>query len=103
MQQDADNNTILILLADLKPPTDPYFPSSDHDIVASALRMTRLYWERYRFIIDWQNASGKTALHVAALKGNEELVRVCGHVIANAALVLTVDWRCFVIWGQTST
>lgn len=44
--------------------------------MGSALRMARIYHERYPFILEWSNAKGRTALHVAALKGNEELVRV---------------------------
>lgn len=75
-EQDSENNTILILLADVKPPsTSPYGPS-DPDFVGAALRMARYYFDRYPFILDWSDAYGKTALHVAALKGNEELVRV---------------------------
>ncbi|KAI9001098.1 hypothetical protein BD414DRAFT_473582 [Trametes punicea] len=38
--------------------------------------MARMYIDRYPDILDWANAEGKTALHVAALKGNEELVRM---------------------------
>lgn len=38
--------------------------------------MARRYYERYPFILDWSNLQGKTALHVAAIKGNEEFVRV---------------------------
>lgn len=56
--------------------------------MGAALRMARLYYDRYSWIIDWSNVHGKTALHMAALKGNEELVRVryvCTH---NAALRL---------------
>ena len=38
--------------------------------------MARMYIDRYPDILDCANMEGKTALHVAALKGNEELVRV---------------------------
>ena len=38
--------------------------------------MARLYYDRYPDILDWANVQGKTALHLAAMKGNEELVRV---------------------------
>ena len=31
----------------------------------------------YPDTLDWANSEGKTALHVASLRGNEELVRVC--------------------------
>ncbi|KAI0068766.1 ankyrin [Artomyces pyxidatus] len=76
LSRDSENNTILILLADVKPPsTSPYGPS-DPDFVGAALRMARYYFDRYPFILDWSDAYGKTALHVAALKGNEELVRM---------------------------
>lgn len=61
----------------MKPPLiTPYAPS-DPDFMGAALRMARLYYDRYPFILDWSDSSGKTALHVAALKGNEELSRVC--------------------------
>lgn len=68
-----------MLLADQKPPlSSPYTsrPNSS-DVVGAALRMARLYYDRYPGILDWANTTGKTALHIAALKGNEELVRVC--------------------------
>ncbi|KAJ3517964.1 hypothetical protein NLJ89_g146 [Agrocybe chaxingu] len=38
--------------------------------------MARLYYDRYSWVLDWSNIHGKTALHIAALKGNEELVRM---------------------------
>lgn len=61
----------------MKPPlTTPYAPS-DPVFMGAVLRMARLYYDRYPFILDWSDSSGKTALHVAALKGNEELSRVC--------------------------
>lgn len=67
-----------MLLADFKPPPpNPYAPGpSQVDLMGAALRMARLYYERYPWILDWSNVQGKTALHMAALKGNEELVRV---------------------------
>jgi hypothetical protein len=67
-----------MLLADVKPPApNPYSPSQpDFDLMGAALRMARLYYDRYSWILDWSNVQGKTALHIAALKGNEELVRV---------------------------
>jgi hypothetical protein len=79
IHQDSENNTILMLLSDLKPSssTSPYQSRPpDVDIVGAALRMSKLYYDRYTWILDWSNVHGKTALHVAALKGNEELVRV---------------------------
>ena len=45
--------------------------------MGAALRMARMYFERYPFILEWSNVHGKTALHAAALKGNEELAAVC--------------------------
>ena len=44
--------------------------------MGAALRMARSYHERYEFIREWSNVDGKTALHVAALRGNEDIVRV---------------------------
>ncbi len=76
LRQDSENSTILILLADIKPPSTSLYVSSDPDFIGSAFRMARMYYDRYPFILDWSDSSGRTALHVAALKGNEELVRV---------------------------
>ena len=54
-----------------------HVPSSrDEDAEGAALRMARAYLGRYPYLIDWSNVKGKTALHVASLKGNEEFVRV---------------------------
>ena len=75
-QQDSDNNTILMLLANQTPTTSsPYIDS--HTDSGAAIRMARMYYDRYPDTLDWPNADGKTALHFAAEKGNEELVRVC--------------------------
>ena len=76
--QDAENNTILMFLADFKPPPpNAYAPGpSQVDQMGAALRMARLYYDRYTWILDWSNSQGRTALHMAALRGNEELVRV---------------------------
>ncbi len=76
-RQDSENNTILILLADMKPPLATLYVPSDPDFMGAALRMARLYYDRYPFILDWSDSAGKTALHVASLKGSEELCRVC--------------------------
>ncbi|EGO02202.1 hypothetical protein SERLA73DRAFT_86465 [Serpula lacrymans var. lacrymans S7.3] len=78
LSRDSDNNTILMLLSDFKPPPhNPYAPGpSEADLMSAALRMARLYYDRYTWILDWSNVHGKTALHMAALKGNEELVRM---------------------------
>jgi hypothetical protein len=40
--------------------------------------MAQAYYQRFPFLIDWSNVQGKTALHVAALKGNDDFARVCG-------------------------
>ncbi|CAL1700871.1 unnamed protein product [Somion occarium] len=74
--KDTENNTILILLADTKAPLTSPYGSSDHEFYSTILRMAKLYYDRYPDILDWANVDGKTALHVAALKGNEELVRM---------------------------
>lgn len=89
--QDSENNNILMLLADQKPsPVDPYAPQSStpEDISGASLRMARLYYDRYSEILDWSNTQGKTALHIASLKGNEELVRV------STELMLATEIRC---------
>lgn len=76
--QDSDNNTILILLAEARPPLSSSYGSgpSDHEFFSANLRMARLYYDHYPDILEWANVEGKTPLHVAAMKGNEELVRV---------------------------
>src|SRR6266404_847121 len=76
LEQDSENSTILIQLADMKLPSNGLYSSSDPDFIGSALRMARMYYDRYPFILDWSDSSGRTALHVTALKGNEELARV---------------------------
>lgn len=72
-----------MLLADHRPsPVDPYAPqSAQEDVSGASLRMARLYYDRYSGILDWSNTQGKTALHIASLKGNEELVRVCAEFL----------------------
>lgn len=60
---------------------EPHTPlSSNGDHHRAALRMATLYYDRYPKTMDWTNIYGKTPLHAAALKGNEELVRVCFHL-----------------------
>ena len=82
--QDAENNTILLLLAGIGNTPNAAYRSSttDVDLRDAALRMATLYIKRYPFIVDWSNAQGKTALHVATIKGNEEFVRVRCHVLS---------------------
>lgn len=77
--QDAENNTILILLAGVRGGSLSSMgrPSSDDtELQGAAMRMARLYWERFPFITDWANQQGKTPLHVASLRGSEDFVRV---------------------------
>ncbi|KAL0949414.1 hypothetical protein HGRIS_009475 [Hohenbuehelia grisea] len=79
LSRDSENNTILMLLADYKPPPPDIYaarPSDSDDVMGAALRMARLYYDRYPYILDWSNSQGKTSLHIGALKGNEELVRM---------------------------
>jgi len=78
--QDLDNNTILTLLADFKSSVTAPYRSAPNDCYASAaaLRMAKLYYDRYPYIRDWANSQGKTALHAASMRGNEEVVRVRG-------------------------
>ncbi|KAK7470507.1 Target of rapamycin complex 2 subunit avo2 [Stygiomarasmius scandens] len=74
--KDSENNTVLMLLADQKTSvTSPYSSSLD-DSKGAALRMARLYFDRYPNTLDWPNSHGKTPLHVSAQKGSEELVRM---------------------------
>jgi uncharacterized protein len=65
-----------MILAD-QTPTTYTSVAALQDYTDAFLRMARLYYDRYSGILDWSNTQGKTALHIAALKGNEELVRVC--------------------------
>jgi hypothetical protein len=73
LSRDSENNTIFMLLADQQLPTS-------HSDAAAAVRMARMYYDRYAEaepeILDWSNAHGRTALHIASLKGNEDLVRL---------------------------
>ncbi|TRM67673.1 ankyrin repeat-containing domain protein [Schizophyllum amplum] len=75
ISKDSDNNTILMLLAnqDLNVGSPYVEPPADS---GAAIRMARMYYDRYPDTLDWANADGKTALHFAAEKGNEELVRM---------------------------
>jgi len=78
LSKDVENNTILMLLADLKPLSMNNYAAtvSEHDSTGAALRMARLYFDRYPWTLDWSNVHGKTALHIASIRGNEELVRM---------------------------
>lgn len=68
-----------MILADCVPPPKVYSLSvSTLDFNSAALRMARLYYDRYQAshidLLDWSNVQGRTALHLAAVKGNEDLV-----------------------------
>ncbi|KAJ7094637.1 ankyrin repeat-containing domain protein [Mycena belliarum] len=76
LSKDSENNTILMLLADHTPAALTNSRPGSVDVMGAALRMARLYYDRYPDILDWSNVHGKTALHIAALKGHEELVRM---------------------------
>ena len=67
-----------MLLSDQKPPTSSHYSLDEgvEDSTGATLRMARMYFDRYTWTLDWSNIHGKTALHIAALRGNEELVRV---------------------------
>ena len=69
-----------MLLADQTPPgSTPHnaIPGSSSDTIRAALRMARLYYDRYPDVLDYANTRGRTALHIAVQRGNEALVRVC--------------------------
>jgi uncharacterized protein len=76
--QDSEDNTILILLAEAKPPlVVPYsYGPTEQEFYGATLRMARLYYDRHQDTLDWANADGRTALHIAAQRGNEELAQV---------------------------
>ncbi|KAF5364204.1 hypothetical protein D9756_000487 [Leucocoprinus leucothites] len=81
LSRDSENNTIPMILADCGLPPKVYSSSvSTLDFNSAALRMARLYYDRYqtahRDLLDWSNVQGRTALHLAAVKGNEDLVRM---------------------------
>ncbi|KAJ1308778.1 hypothetical protein OPQ81_004468 [Rhizoctonia solani] len=76
LSRDAENNTILILLAGAPTPPARHGQPRTHSLAQAHLRMAQLYLERYAFLLDWPNMQGMTALHQAALKGNEAFVRM---------------------------
>ena len=53
--------------------------------------MARLYYDRYPDTVDWANIEGKTAMHIAAMRGNEELVRVRTNHYLSCAVVYPVS------------
>lgn len=98
--KDSENNTILMLLADQKPAQSTSYIEGD-DRSGAYLRMAQLYYERYNWVLDWSNIHGKTALHIAALKGNEELVRVCAYFLWDEDFVFDHFNRCCATSEQT--
>ncbi|WVW82393.1 hypothetical protein I302_104400 [Kwoniella bestiolae CBS 10118] len=85
LSRDADNNTLLHLLASIPSlSTSPFnhhhspsvsFPakidSRSYEQKSNiSLRMTELYFTLFPFLLDWSNSGGKTSLHVAAQCGN---------------------------------
>lgn len=84
----------MILLAGLRNTPNPTIPGRDYDLQDTALRMASMYYERYPYLIDWSNVHGKTALHVAATKGNEGFVRV-STVSSATRVVLTFVSQMF--------
>ncbi|CUA70079.1 Protein phosphatase 1 regulatory subunit 12B [Rhizoctonia solani] len=76
LSRDAENNTILILLAGAPTPAPRYGQPRTHSLAQAHLRMAQLYLDRYAFLLDWPNVQGMSALHQAALKGNEAFVRM---------------------------
>lgn len=78
VSRDSEENGIIALLADSK--FQQAGARSAGEDSAGILRMAQKYTERYVDIlpelVDLTNTDGKSALHIAALKGNEELVRM---------------------------
>jgi len=84
-----------MLLADTKPAVaGPYsLIQPNLDVIGAALRMARLYYDRYSWTLDWSNVHGKTALHIASLKGSEELVRVRSLVISSSIMRIIIVYQ----------
>ncbi|CAE7228706.1 unnamed protein product [Rhizoctonia solani] len=76
LSRDAENNTVLILLAGAPTPPARQGQPRTHSLAQAHLRMAQLYLDRYAFLLDWPNVQGMSALHQAALKGNEAFVRM---------------------------
>lgn len=50
------------MLAEITPTRTGTYAKNDPDFMDATLRMARLYFDRYPFILDWSNSQGKTAL-----------------------------------------
>ena len=97
-----------MILADCVPPPKVYSLSvSTLDFNSAALRMARLYYDRYQAshidLLDWSNVQGRTALHLAAVKGKEDLVCVRLKRPLSDKPCLTRLFRCYVILTRIST
>ncbi|KAJ9106181.1 hypothetical protein QFC21_001324 [Naganishia friedmannii] len=75
LSRDQEHGTILHLLASLPSPLSPTTSKKTVDLQKAAVGLTVLYWEAFPHLIDWENASGKTALHMACQSGNVDLVK----------------------------
>lgn len=74
LSRDTDNSTILHMLASLPAPVTPK-KKKVAEIHKAAVRMCNMYWDAFPYLMDWSNAGGKTALHIAAQSGNVEFVK----------------------------
>ncbi|ODO07268.1 hypothetical protein L198_00847 [Cryptococcus wingfieldii CBS 7118] len=102
LSRDADNNTILHLLASvpslslsphthlllassLPPRTSPLSLAEQSTI---SLQMTQSYLTLFPFLLNWSNTGGKTALHVAAQSGNSPFIEfLCDFAGADVDMV----------------
>lgn len=82
-----------MLLADLQlPAANPYCADPGHpDLMGAALRMAQAYYYRYPYMLEWSDVQGKTALHIAALKGNDSFVQVRAYEMALPVLLLIMN------------
>jgi len=98
------NNTILMILADQTPTTYSLWRAAR--LHGCLFTNGPAYYDRYSGILDWSNTQGRTALHIAALKGNEQLVRVCSSPVLwspFASLHIDAVWsrsRFWFVWQQ---
>ncbi|KAL7424761.1 Target of rapamycin complex 2 subunit avo2 [Cryptotrichosporon argae] len=97
LSRDADSNTIFHLLASAASHPNPLVrPSPDFpprpatrsvtETTELVLRMTELYHTLFPFLVDWSNAGGKTAVHVAAQAGNYAFISLLSELGADPGL-----------------